>query len=391
MSQPVIKKEKKSVARRGEDISSQHPILRKLLIYVISFCIVVGTVTFAVKYTYKKFTSPMDPNDNSDVIIVIPMGTSARGIGNILYDEGLIQNKGVFKIFMELSGKSSNVQAGKYKLKKSMSLPEIVEAITSGEGAIPQKKITIPEGKTVAEIANALAESGKFSFTEEEFIKEAANIKKYEKQFTFLQEIPEERRDIDKYPYPLEGYLFPETYFVDEGSTPEDIIKTMLSQFAKVYNAEYQSRADELNLTTDQVVTLASIVQREARLKEEFPKIAAVFHNRINRDMPLESCATIRYITGKNILYVTNEEAQIESKYNTYKYKGLPIGPIACPGELAIKSVLYPDEEMMDPEKPYLYFVLMDPNEGRHSFNYDYDSHIKDKKKYEKLWKNSSN
>ena len=96
--------------------------------------------------------------------------------------------------------------------------------------------------------------------------------------------------------------------------------------------------------------------------------------------MALESCATIRYITGKNILYVTNEEAAIESKYNTYKYGGLPIGPIACPGELAIKSVLYPDEEMMDPERPYLYFVLMDPNEGRHAFNYDYESHLQDKK-----------
>ena len=327
MSQPIIKKEKKPVVKKDQNTHLQHPFIRKLLIYVISLCIVVGTVFFAVKYTYNKFTNPMDSNDHSDVVIVVPMGTSARGIGNILYEEGLIRNKGVFKIFMELSGKSSNIQAGKYKLKKSMSLPEIVDSITSGEGAIPQKKFTIPEGRTIAQIANALDESGKFPFTEEEFIEEAANIEKYEKQFTFLQDIPEERRDKEKYPYPLEGYLFPETYFVDEGSTPEDIIKTMLSQFAKIYGTEYKARADELELTTDEVVTLASIVQREARLKEEFPKIAAVFHNRMKKDMALESCATIRYITGKNILYVTNEEAQIESRYNTYKHNGLPIDP----------------------------------------------------------------
>lgn len=383
MSQPIVNKDKKS--------PYINPLMRRILVYVVSLCIVIGTVVFTVKHTYNKYTKPMDVKDDSDVVVVVPMGTSVRGIGNILYDEGLIRNKGAFKIFMEFSDKSSKVKAGKYKLKKSMSLPEIVEAITSGEGAIPQKKFTIPEGKSIKEIANALAESGKFPFTEEEFIAEASNLEKYEQEFSFLQDIPEERRDREQYPYPLEGYLFPETYFADEGSTPEDIIKIMLSQFGKVYDSGYRARAEELGLTTDQVVTLASIVQREARLREEFPKIAAVFHNRMKKEMALESCATIRYITGKNILYVTNEEAAIESKYNTYKYGGLPIGPIACPGELAIKSVLYPDEEMMDPERPYLYFVLMDPNEGRHAFNYDYESHLQDKKKYEKLWKDIAN
>src|SRR5690606_28834340 len=165
-------KKKKAGIKKDQNTHLQHPFIRKLLIYVISLCIVVGTVFFAVKYTYNKFTNPMDSNDHSDVVIVVPMGTSARGIGNILYEEGLIRNKGVFKIFMELSSKSSNIQAGKYKLKKSMSLPEIVDSITTGEGAIPQKKFTIPEGRTIAQTANALDESGKFPFTEEEFIEE---------------------------------------------------------------------------------------------------------------------------------------------------------------------------------------------------------------------------
>ena len=154
MSQPIVNKDKKS--------PYINPLMRRILVYVVSLCIVIGTVVFTVKHTYNKYTKPMDVKDDSDVVVVVPMGTSVRGIGNILYDEGLIRNKGAFKIFMEFSDKSSKVKAGKYKLKKSMSLPEIVEAITSGEGAIPQKKFTIPEGKSIKEIANALAESGKF-------------------------------------------------------------------------------------------------------------------------------------------------------------------------------------------------------------------------------------
>lgn len=384
MSQPIVKENKKKPYYKN-------PFVRKLLVYVVSLCIVIATTTIVLKYTYNKLTKPVDANDDSDVVVLIPMGTSVRGIGNILYEEGLIRNKGAFKIFMEFSDSAADIKAGKYKLKKNMDLMQVIEAITSGEGAIPQIKFTIPEGRTIKQIADALEASGKFDFTADEFLKEASNIEKYQKQFSDLQDIPEERLDKEKFPHPLEGYLFPETYFVDEGATPEDIINTMLAQFVKVYSSAYRARAEELELTTDEVVTLASVVQGEARVRDEFPKIAAVFHNRIEKDMTLDSNATIQYITGKNSLYLTSEETRVESEYNTYKYPGLPIGPISCPGEVAIKAVLYPDEDMMDPEKPYLYFVLMDPNEGRHVFNYDYDAHVKDKKKYEHLWKDVAN
>lgn len=384
MSQPMVKDKKKEPYYKN-------PFVRKLLVYIISLCIVIGITTFAIKYTYNKLTNPVDANDNNDVVVVIPMGTSVRGIGNILYEEGLIRNKGAFKIFMEFSDSSSDIKAGKYKLKKSMDLTQVIEAITSGEGAIPQIKFTIPEGRTVKQIANALEESGKFDFTEEEFLEEASNIEKYQKRFPDLQGIPEERLDTEKYPHPLEGYLFPETYFVDEGATPEEIINTMVAQFMKVYGPEYRARAEELDLSIDQVVTLASLIQGEARVRDEFPKIAAVLHNRLERQMALGLNAPIYYITGKNSLYLTKEETKVDSPYNTYIHSGLPVGPISCPGELAIKAALYPDEDMMDPEKPYLYFVLMDPKEGRHAFNYDHDAHLKDTEKYKPLWKDATN
>lgn len=379
MSQPTVKDKK-----RGPFYS--HPLVRKLLVYIISLCIVVGTTTFGIKYIYNRFTKAVDINDNSDVVVVIPMGTSVRGIGSILYDEGIIRNKGAFKLLLEFSDNASDIKAGKYKLKKSMDLAEVIDSITSGEGAIPQIKFTIPEGRTVKQIANALEESDKFNFTEAEFIEEASNIEKYKKKFPVLQGISEDRLDLEQYPHPLEGYLFPETYFVDEGADPEEIINTMLSQFTKVYGAEYKARAEELNLSADQVITLASLIQGEARVRDEFSKISAVIHNRLEKDMTLGLNAPIYYITGKKSLYLTYEETRVESPYNTYIHAGLPVGPISCPGEVAIKAALYPDEEMMDPEKPYLYFVLMDPNEGRHKFNYDHEAHKADTQKYKHLW-----
>ena len=383
MSQPVTKDKKK-------DYAWLKSFARKLLIYIFSISIVIGSTTFAIKYTYNKFTRPMDADNEEDIVVVIPMGTSVRGIGSILYEEGLIKNKGVFRIFMEFADGSSDIKAGKYKLKKSMELAEIIESLTTGEAAIPQVRFTIPEGRTIRQIANALDESGKFDFNEEEFLAEAMNIEKYQERFPDLKAIPRERLESEEDIYPLEGYLFPETYFVDEGATPEEIINTMIAQFVKVYDSRYRARARELGLTVDEVITLASTIQREGRVTDEFSKISAVFHNRLEKGMKLESDATVQYITGSNRPAVTAEERNIESGYNTYKNFGLPIGPIACPGELAIKSALYPDEDMMDPEEPYLYFVLMDPREGRHSFNYNYDEHVSDTKKYRPLWDNIS-
>ncbi|MFU0801189.1 MAG: endolytic transglycosylase MltG [Xylanivirga thermophila] len=363
-------------------------ILRQFMIYAISLSIVLSTVLILVKSSYKKYIMAVDPKDKSETVVEIPMATSARGIGDILYEHQLIRNKGVFRILIDLSDKASKIKAGKYKFSKSMNLNEIIDGLTTGDAFIPQKKFTIPEGRNIHEIASALEQSKKFSFTADDFIKEASDIDKYAKEFSFLKDIPQQRKEGKYAQFPLEGYLFPETYFVDEDATAEDIIRVMLKQFENVYRGEYKARADELGLTTDQVVSLASIIQSEAKLKDEFPKISAVFHNRIKKNMALEACSTIQYVTSRKSLVVTTQETKIDSKYNTYKYKGLPIGPICCPGELAIRAALYPDEEFMDAEKPYLYFVLKDPNEGSHAFNYDYKAHLQDKKKYESQWQN---
>lgn len=392
-----------AVTQDQKNKKDMHPfvkyLLRNLLIYLISLGIVAGTVLWAVRQIQLFLFEPVDANDETGITVDIPMGTSVRGIAKILYEKGLIRSAGIFRLFVELTDQGSKLKAGRYVLSKNMTPQQIVDVLTTGETAVDTVKITIPEGFSIRDIANYLQNFEKdgqkvFKFTAQEFIQAAKQFDKFAKDYTFLYEIPEARRSGE---YPLEGYLFPDTYIVYVDSTPDDIIRKMLSTFErKVYFAQFRgvpllTRIDELGMKLDQVVTLASIVQEEAAVKDEFYKISAVFYNRLKIDMPLQSCATVQYALGSSERkpFLTNEEIAVDSPYNTYKNKGLPVGPIASPGQLAVEAVLYPDEEFMNPKKPVLFFVYAGDN--RHVFSYTAEEHAKAKQKYEKLWKESQN
>lgn len=382
---------------------NMHPfvksILRNLLVYLISLGIVMGVVLYAVRQLQVLLFEPVDAKDETGITVDIPMGTSVRGIAEILYENGLIRNTGLFRLYVELTDKGSKFKAGRYVFSKNMTPQQIVDELITGEAAVDTVKITIPEGFSIRDIANYLQNFEKdgqkvFGFTAQEFIEAAKQFDKFAEDYTFLYEIPEARRTGE---YPMEGYLFPDTYIVYIDSTPDDIIRKMLSAFErKIYYAEFRdtpllTMLEEQGMTLDEVITLASIVQEEAAAKDEFYKISAVFHNRLNIDMPLQSCATVQYALGSSERkpFLTNEEIAVDSPYNTYKHKGLPVGPIASPGQLAVEAVLYPDEEFMNPKKPMLFFVYAGDN--RHVFSYTAEEHAKAKEKYEKLWKESQN
>lgn len=374
-------------------------VVRNLLIYLISLGIVMGVVLWAVRQVRILLFEPVDVKDHTTVTVDIPMGTSVRGIAKILYENGLIRSTGVFRFYVELTDKASKLKAGRYKLSRNMTPQQILDELITGEAAVDTVKITIPEGFSIRDMANYLENFEKdgqkvFRFTAQQFIETAKQFDKFAEEYTFLYEIPEVRRNGE---YPLEGYLFPDTYIVYVDSMPDDIIRKMLSTFEKkVYYAEFRdvpllTAIEERGMTLDEVITLASIVQEEAAVKDEFYKISAVFHNRLNIDMPLQSCATVQYALGRSERkpFLTNEEIAVDSPYNTYKYKGLPVGPIASPGQLAVEAVLYPDEEFMNPKKPMLFFVYAGDN--RHEFSYTAEEHARAKQKYEKLWKDSQN
>lgn len=359
-------------------------ILRQLLIYFVSIVIIVASVYLGISIGYSKYVKPVNANNTELVDIEIPNGSSLSTISQILYDNGLIRNKMVFKLYVDISNKASKLKAGRYQLSSNMELDEIMDELLTANAAIDTVKITLIEGWDIRKIAKYLVKEKEFQFTEQEFI-EAAKIDNFE-QFAFLKDIPSDRKAVDAGNAPLEGYLFPDTYIVYEDATPEDIMDKMLAQFQKVYDESIMEKAQELEMDMDTVVTLASVIQREARVSEEFAMISAVFHNRIQREMKLESCATVQFIIEEDRWKLTDEEMAIDSPYNTYVYAGLPAGPISSPGLLALKSAVKPFEEFMDSDNPYLYFVLKDPKTGEHSFNHNYQQHISDKELYEDKW-----
>ena len=192
-----------------------------------------------------------------------------------------------------------------------------------------------------------------------------SNPKEFYDKFKFLEE-----EDIIS----LEGFLYPSTYYFDENSSEKEVLSTMLSQFNKVYTEKLKDRQKELNMTTEQVINLASIVEKEAVLDEDRPIIASVFYNRLKIGMPLQSDATIQYIFKERKKIVTYKDLEIDSPYNSYKNKGLPPTPIASPGIESIEATLYPEKT------EYLYFVAK--MDGGNNYSTSYEDHLKYVKEY---------
>jgi len=237
-------------------------------------------------------------------------------------------------VYLKLSGLSSSIQAGDYKLSGTMTPLTIADILTKGK--VASKKITIPEGWTIDDIGNYLQQQG--VATKADF--NAATEKNY--SYGFLA---------DKLAgQGLEGYLFPDTYQISATANAEDIVKIMLDNFDSKLTPSLRAAISGSGRNIYQTVTLASIVEREVSKPEDRKVVAGVFINRLNIDMALESCATVQYILKTDDKRLTYEQTRVDSPYNTYLYKGLPVGPIGNPGIDSIQAVLYPQNT------DYLYF-----------------------------------
>jgi UPF0755 protein len=285
----------------------------------------------------------------------IPKGTGLSSIARLFKTEGIIRDYRVFELYCKLNGLENKIKAGKYNLDNTMGVPEIVDKIVSGQALIDTVKLTIPEGYNMEQILEKIDALG---VVDSESIRAALN-KQYD--YEFFAQIPDREKK-------LEGYLFPDTYELYKDTTAEAIIDKMLGRFNDVFNEEYRNRAKELNMSMDQVLTLASIIEREAKLDSERKIISGVFHNRLKKNMMLQSCATVQYLFKEQKEVLTFKDLEIESPYNTYKHAGLPPGPIASPGQKSIEAALYP--EVTD----YLYFVAK--NDGSHVFTKTYSEHL---------------
>lgn len=337
-------------------------VKRKINIFrFITFLIVISAV--ACYFYYSNSLKPVSTVSDSEKQIIIPKGSSLKAVSDILEKEKLIKDSLVFELYSKLNDKSEGIKAGKYNISASMGVPEIIEVISnSGNAIVDTIKFTIPEGYNLKQIVEKLNSLGVVS---PESIQNALKADLYE--YEFIKQIPDRENK-------LEGYLFPDTYEIFKNTTAETIINKLLSRYDDVFTDKFRNRAKELNMSIDQVVTLASIIEREARLDKERKTISGVFHNRLKKKMLLQSCATVQYLFEEPKEELLYEDLEIDSPYNTYKYAGLPPGPIASPGLAAIEAALYPEDTDL------LYFFALD--DGSHVFTKTYNEHINAQNKY---------
>lgn len=360
--------------------------VRPAVVLLVSAVAVFFVARFTVNYVLSNFINPVDINDATPIEVVIPKSSSASTIARILYnargedEEGLIPNTAVFKVYVDFVGKANKMQAGTYILSRNMTLKQIVDIICEGNPPKSTVKFTIPEGYTIADIARVLIEKGLIE-SEKELFDVCVSGASFE-TFAFISNIAENggnRRFV------LEGYLFPDTYEAFVDSSVDSIIIRMLNRFNEIYSDEYAARAGELGMTMDQVITLASLIEREAQVDSDFAKVSAVFHNRLKSDMPLQSCASLSYVLNVKKYTFTESELATESPYNTYLNRGLPVGPISNPGKAAIEAALYPNEEFLSEQ--YLYFCNGNLKESAELvFAKTYEEHQANVMQYQQFW-----
>jgi len=328
------------------------PLSNKICKWLIPLAVaaIVGLLAAGAAYN---LAQPVNATARDTVTVLVKPGMTTQAIGKLLYEKGLIRNVLMFRVVSRLERADGALQAGEYDFSKAMTVREIIGKLVRGETAF--KQFTVPEGFTIDQIAALL---------EEKKIAPAAEFKTYAASYAPYDYI----NPAVNVKYKAEGFLFPDTYRVAAGTSPEQLVKMMGDQFDKKFTPAMRQQAAELGLSIREVVILASLVEREARVPHERPVIAGVFISRLKKEMPLQSCATIQYILGYPKPELTVEDTEIPSPYNTYQNMGLPPGPIASPGLAAIQAVLNPADT------DYLYFVAN--KDGSHIFSRTYDEHL---------------
>jgi UPF0755 protein len=320
--------------------------MRKLLLALVAVVIVVALAAAFLAYELRRrIHEPFKGYAGAEVFVEIPQGASSPEIRRRLIEAGVVSDDSVLRTALWWSGRSRSLQAGEYRFDQPMSPLAVVEKIASGD--VYTERLTFPEGLTIAEMAK-LFESRGFG-PARAFIKAASD--------------PSPIKDLDPRAPDLEGYLFPETYSLPRRADASRVVGMMVDRFRATYDDTLRARAEAQQMTTRHVVTLASLVEKETARADERPLVAAVYRNRLMRRMGMQADPTVVYALMKAGKYdgnIRREDLSFDSPYNTYRYPGLPPGPIAAPGRASLEAALAPADV------PYLYFVSR--NDGSHVF-----------------------
>lgn len=299
----------------------------------------------------KQQYQPVDASDKTKLELRIPEGSTAGEVALLLKEKDLIRSEKTFLKYCRRENLDVRLKAGSFSLSRSMSLQEISSQLVDGQGL--QNAITIPEGYTVKEIGEVLQEKKNISQANWQ----AALEEDY--NYDFLPPKSQANR--------LEGYLFPDTYVLAEQADAQAIIEQMLANFSQHWDKDFAQLAKKENKILQDVIIVASLIEREAQRADERKRIAGVIYNRLAIDMPLQIDATVLYSLGAHKDKVNYQDLEVDSPYNTYRYQGLPIGPIACPGSASIAAALQPEEN------DYIYYVSR--GDGSHQFTKTYAEH----------------
>ncbi|MFC1749037.1 endolytic transglycosylase MltG [Pseudomonadota bacterium] len=309
--------------------------MRKRRNYKLVFLILLILLASGAWGLYSNYqnliNSPVDPKNDTNVSLIIKKGESASAIAQNLYEKDLILDEGAFKIFLRLSNKDKEIVAGRFMLNQTLNVPEIVDILTDKER--PESVVTIPEGYKVTDIDKKLTEEG--IIEPSEFIQAVNDFSDFDK-YAFLDE-----EKISDLIYPLEGYLFPDTYFIDAHDFySENLIQLMLNNFENKIAEALNGQEPERDLSD--IVIMASIVEREVRTSKDIPVVAGILWKRLDNAWVVGADATLLYLKEDN--EIDYFDLQEESPYNTRKNAGLPPGPISNPGLPALKATINPED-----------------------------------------------
>ena len=334
----------------------------KSLIVLVLALIIGGGMFFAMNRLMNPPAEEMELSGTT-VSVTIPDGAGTETIAEILKEHDLISSVFGFKLTSRLEGFDGTYKQGTYNIDTGMTKRQIMELLQSGKVA-QDLQLMIPEGYTVKQIAAKAEEIG--ICTAEEFINEVNNGTF---EYEFLKDLPDRQ-------YKLEGYLFPDTYFLAENTSVHDLIDAMLKRFDQMYTEEYQNAVKSSGKTLDEIVILASMVEKEIKLPEERARAAGVMYNRLRDGITLGIDATVLYAVGKTAGELTQADLNTDSPYNTRINYGLPLGPIASPGEASFKAALYPETHK------YLYYVVEAVGKDNHVYCETYDEFLAAKAAY---------
>jgi len=341
---------------------------------LILFLLIVGFLLFSWWIIYWGIYLPKSTT-LEERIINIEKGQGSKEIASNLKNEGLIGSEILFRLYVLTTGQAGKLQAGTYLFTTLMNVPQIVEKLVRGE--VLKEKITIIEGWNLRDIAwhfegrgmfqaEELFESVGFPLIDYRKTSDLPQPKDFSQDFDFLKDKP-------KY-IGLEGYLFPDTYEINKGDNIEEIVKKMLNNFGRKLTSKLREEIKNQGKSIFEIINMASLIEKEVQTSEDKKLVSGILWKRLKNNIPLQVDAAISYITGKKTTKISFEETKIDSPYNTYKYKGLPLGPICNPGLESIEAALYP--------KNSDYWYYLSTQDGETIFSKTFKEHNLAKEKY---------